>query len=479
MLSVRLESPNDFAEWRDKARRLLAAGVAPANVVWRYGAEDNGLFEAGDDMLPTVAGAIGSVPRDFLTLAQTVIQHSDPERFARLYTMLWRLQQDSRILMNAADSANSLLTNMASAVRRDAHKMKAFVRFRTVPLAGEERYVAWFEPDHYVLEATAPFFARRFAGMNWAIVTPYASTFWDMENLSFGPGGSKKDVPAHDAVEDDWTTYYAAIFNPARLKVSMMKSEMPVKYWRNLPEAAQIAPLIRNARAMEAEMIARASTQPPARHLRQKAREISAVDELIQSIPDARAAIESCRRCPLYEHATQPVFGEGPPDAKVMVVGEQPGDQEDLAGRPFVGPAGQVFDEAIAEVGIDRKKLYVTNAVKHFKFVPRGKRRIHQKPDSGEISACRHWLDMERQLTRPRLIVALGASAAQSLLGKAVSVAKVRGEPIPLDDGAILVVTNHPSYLLRIPDAEGRAVERAKFLADLQLVERLMAQSEN
>jgi probable DNA metabolism protein len=479
MLSVRLESPNDFAEWRDKARRLLAAGVAPANVVWRYGAEDNGLFEAGDDMLPTVAGAIGSVPRDFLTLAQTVIQHSDPERFARLYTMLWRLQQDSRILMNAADSANSLLTNMASAVRRDAHKMKAFVRFRTVPLAGEERYVAWLEPDHYVLEATAPFFARRFAGMNWAIVTPYASTFWDMENLSFGPGGSKKDVPAHDAVEDDWTTYYAAIFNPARLKVSMMKSEMPVKYWRNLPEAAQIAPLIRNARAMEAEMIARASTQPPARHLRQKAREISAVDELIQSIPDARAAIESCRRCPLYEHATQPVFGEGPPDAKVMVVGEQPGDQEDLAGRPFVGPAGQVFDEAIAEVGIDRKKLYVTNAVKHFKFVPRGKRRIHQKPDSGEISACRHWLDMERQLTRPRLIVALGASAAQSLLGKAVSVAKVRGEPIPLDDGAILVVTNHPSYLLRIPDAEGRAVERAKFLADLQLVERLMAQSEN
>ncbi|MBF0678427.1 MAG: UdgX family uracil-DNA binding protein [Devosia sp.] len=479
MLSVRLESPNDFAEWRDKARRLLAAGVAPANVVWRYGAEDNGLFEAGDDMLPTVAGAIGSVPRDFLTLAQTVIQHSDPERFARLYTMLWRLQQDSRILMNAADSANSLLTNMASAVRRDAHKMKAFVRFRTVPLAGEERYVAWLEPDHYVLEATAPFFARRFAGMNWAIVTPYASTFWDMENLSFGPGGSKKDVPAHDAVEDDWTTYYAAIFNPARLKVSMMKSEMPVKYWRNLPEAAQIAPLIRNARAMEAEMIARASTQPPARHLRQKAREISAVDELIQSIPDAKAAIESCRRCPLYEHATQPVFGEGPPDAKVMVVGEQPGDQEDLAGRPFVGPAGQVFDEAIAEVGIDRKKLYVTNAVKHFKFVPRGKRRIHQKPDSGEISACRHWLDMERQLTRPRLIVALGASAAQSLLGKAVSVAKVRGEPIPLDDGAILVVTNHPSYLLRIPDAEGRAVERAKFLADLQLVERLMAQSEN
>jgi probable DNA metabolism protein len=478
MLAVRLQSRNDFAEWRDKARRLLAAGVAPSDVVWRSADEANGLFEAGDDMLPIVEGAIGSVPREFITLAQTVIQHSDPERFARLYTMLWRLQQDSRILMNAADNANSLLTNMASAVHRDAHKMKAFVRFRTVPPAGEERYVAWFEPDHYVLEATAPFFARRFAGMNWAIVTPYASAFWDLENLSFGPGGAKKDVPAHDAVEDDWTTYYAAIFNPARLKISMMKSEMPVKYWRNLPEAAGIAPLIRNARQMEQDMIARAATQPPARHLRQKAKEISAVDEVIQFLPAAREAIEGCRRCPLFEHATQPVFGEGPERAEVMFVGEQPGDQEDLAGRPFVGPAGKIFDEAIEEVGIDRKKLYVTNAVKHFKFVPRGKRRIHQKPDTGEISACRYWLDMERSLVKPRIVVALGATAAQSLLGKAVSISRMRGEPIALQNGSTLIVTNHPSYLLRIPDPEAKAQERAKFLADLQLVGKLMAEIE-
>lgn len=479
MLSVRLDRPNDFAEWRDKARRLLAAGIAPADVVWRYGDEANGLFEAGDDMLPNVEGAIGTVPRDFLTLAQTVIQHSDPERFARLYTMLWRLQRDLRILGNAADSANSLLTNMASAVRRDAHKMKAFVRFRAVPHQGGERYVAWFEPDHFILESTAPFFARRFAGMHWAIVTPYASAFWDMENLSFGPGGSKKDVPAHDAVEDDWTTYYAAIFNPARLKVAMMKSEMPVKYWRNLPEAAQIAPLIRNARAMEEEMIARATTQPPARHLRQKAKEIKEVAGDIQSLPDAEEAISACRRCPLFEHATQPVFGEGPQTAEVMFVGEQPGDQEDLAGRPFVGPAGQVFDEAIAEVGIDRKKLYVTNAVKHFKFMPRGKRRIHQRPDGGEISACRFWLDLERSFVQPRIIVALGASAAQSLLGKAVSISKLRGQPIALDDGSQLVVTNHPSYLLRIPDRETKAAEHAKFLADLHLVRKLMGELEN
>lgn len=479
MLSITLESRNDFAEWRDKARGLLAARVEPAQIVWRAVGEDAGLFETGDAVPPAAPGAVGAVPRQFLTLAETVIQHSAPERFARLYSMLWRLQGDRHILENAADNDSSVLTNMASSVRRDAHKMKAFVRFRAVPGQGEEHYVAWFEPEHFTLEATAPFFCRRFAGMAWAIVTPYASAFWDKENLRFGPGGSKKDVPAHDAVEDDWTTYYASIFNPARLKVAMMKSEMPVKYWRNLPEAAHIAPLIRNARQMEQDMIARATTQPPARHLRQQARAVEHVIPDIQSLPDAAKAIETCRRCPLYEHATQPVFGQGPENAEVMFVGEQPGDQEDLQGQPFVGPAGQVFDAAIEEVGIDRRRIYVTNAVKHFKFVPRGKRRIHQKPDGGEVQACKFWLNLERDFVRPKLIVALGATAATSLLGKTATISKLRGAPIELEDGTQLLVTNHPSYLLRIPDARAKAEEREKFLADLHLTAKLMAGLEN
>jgi len=466
MLSVRLERLNDFDEWRGKARRLLVAGMKPSQVVWRVGSEDNGLFEAGDDMLPQADGPIGTVPRQFIELAGSVIQHSDPERFAVLYRMLWRLQNDNQLLANAADSDNVMLTKWASGVRRDAHKMKAFVRFRAI----DERYVAWFEPEHYTLEATAPFFTRRFAGMVWGIVTPYASAFWDKENLRFGPGGTKKDVPAEDAVEGDWQTYYASIFNPARLKVAMMKSEMPVKYWRNLPEAQLIQPLVRNARQMEQDMIDRATTQPPARHLRQKAREVVEEPHDIGSLTDAAEAISDCRRCPLYEHATQAVFGEGPENADVMFVGEQPGDQEDLAGRPFIGPAGQVFDDVIEKVGIDRSRVYVTNAVKHFKFVPRGKRRIHQRPDSGEIQACKFWLNLERQFVRPKVVVALGATAAQSLVGKAVSISKMRGEPIELEDGSVLYITNHPSYLLRIPDAEGRARERAKFVADLELV---------
>lgn len=476
MLSVRLDRLNDFDEWRQKARRLLVAGLKPSQVVWRVGSEENGLFEAGDDMLPQTDGPIGTVPRQFIDLAGHVIQHSDPERFGLLYAMLWRLQSGEHTLQNEADPATRVLARMASAVRRDAHKMHAFVRFRSIPHADGERFIAWFEPDHFILEANAPFFTRRFAGMHWAIVTPYASAFWDMETVRFGPGGSKKDIPAEDAVEDDWLTYYSAIFNPARLKVSMMKSEMPIKYWRNLPEAERIAPLIRNARQMEQDMIARATTQPPARHLRQKAREDEAPqdEKQIQSLADAHEAIEGCRRCPLYEHATQAVFGEGPEHADVMFVGEQPGDQEDLAGRPFIGPAGQVFDDAIKNAGIDRRRLYVTNAVKHFKFVPRGKRRIHQKPNTGEIQACRFWLNLERDFVKPKIIVALGATAAQSILGKAVSISGSRGAPIALEDGSILFVTNHPSYLLRIPDPESKAQERAKFDADLAMIRQHM-----
>ncbi len=190
----------------------------------------------------------------------------------------------------------------------------------------------------------------------------------------------------------------------------------------------------------------------------------------IVSLAGARAAIAGCRRCPLFEHATQAVFGEGPSGAEVMFVGEQPGDQEDQQGRPFVGPAGQVLDRALETVGIDRQRVYVTNAVKHFKFTRRGKRRIHQKPNAGEIQACRFWLELERAFVRPKLIVALGATAAHSLTGKAASIASLRGRKIELPDGAALLVTVHPSYLLRMPDRDKAEEERARFEADLKAV---------
>ena len=177
-----------------------------------------------------------------------------------------------------------------------------------------------------------------------------------------------------------------------------------------------------------------------------------------------------CTRCELYKLGTQTVFGEGPLDASIVFVGEQPGDQEDLAGRPFVGPAGQLFDAALGEAGIDRSTTYVTNAVKHFKFMLRGKRRIHNKPDAGEIEACRWWIDQERALIRPAVTVALGATAARSLIGKTVTISRARDAPLTLADGGECWVTVHPSFLLRIPERDRRQEERAKFVADLKRI---------
>ena len=175
-----------------------------------------------------------------------------------------------------------------------------------------------------------------------------------------------------------------------------------------------------------------------------------------------------CTRCPLYKPATQTVFGEGPVDAPLMFVGEQPGDQEDLAGQPFVGPAGQMFDRALAEAGIDRAGVYVTNAVKHFKFEQRGKRRIHQKPDTGEIAACRWWIEQERLIVRPKVTVALGATAARSLFGKTMTIGRARGRAMELPEGGEAWITVHPSYLLRLPDETQKAEEYARFVEDLK-----------
>jgi DNA polymerase len=195
----------------------------------------------------------------------------------------------------------------------------------------------------------------------------------------------------------------------------------------------------------------------------------------MQSIQEVRAAAAGCTRCDLYRHAGATVFGEGAAAAAVMLVGEQPGDQEDLQGRPFVGPAGQMLDKALAEAGIDRRTLWVTNAVKHFKFEPRGRRRIHQKPDTGEIQACRVWLDAEVALVDPRLVVALGATAAQALTGRTVTIGKERGRPRPWGEGRSLLITVHPSFLLRLPDPALQEVEYARFVADLALIKELAA----
>jgi uracil-DNA glycosylase len=453
MHAVRLEQEDDFEGWRAAARALALAGVPPEEVDWQVGA--GGLFGAAAPLPAPAPGAAISVPKAFLALAETAICHSDPERFALLYALLVRLRTRPRALEDEADPLVRRLGAMAKAVRRDIHKMHAFVRFREVEDGDGLRYVAWFEPEHHIVRAASGFFARRFANMAWSILTPSLSIHWDGARLSEGPGATRADAPSGDPIEEVWKTYYASIFNPARLKVGAMLKEMPKRYWKNMPETALVGELVAGAQAREAAMVAVSQG--------------AIGGNAATAWATLRAEAAGCTRCPLYRPATQTVFGEGPLDATLMFVGEQPGDQEDLAGRPFVGPAGQLFDRALGEAGIDRASAYVTNAVKHFKFEPRGKRRIHSKPDAGEIEACRWWIDQERMLIRPPITVALGATAARSLFGKAVTVSRLRGAPHRLpDDGGEAWVTVHPSFLLRVRDA--KEAEYARFVADLRLI---------
>ena len=458
MRRVALSAPDDFEGWRDAARGLAMAGIDPADTVWQVGDAPADLF--GDAGLPPPqAGGGFSVSRAFIDLAQNALLHRDPERFGLLYALLCRLRDRPGLMEDKADPLLRRVDALAKAVRRDIHKMRAFVRFREVGEGDAMRFVAWFEPEHHIVRANAGFFVRRFASMRWSILTPELSIHWDGDALSEGPGATRQDAPDGDPVEALWKGYYAAIFNPARLKTGAMLSEMPKKYWRNLPEAALIPDLVAGAQRREAAMIA---TAPKARPTR-PANSAAAWDAL-------RTEAMRCTRCPLHRDATQAVFGEGPLNAPLLFIGEQPGDQEDLAGRPFVGPAGHLFDAALAEAGVDRARAYVTNAVKHFKYELRGKRRIHQTPDAGEVQACRWWLTQELDIIRPRLIVALGATAARAMLGKAVTISRARGQAIALGSGAEGWVTIHPSYLLRLPDAAKAAEERARFVEELRMI---------
>ena len=191
-------------------------------------------------------------------------------------------------------------------------------------------------------------------------------------------------------------------------------------------------------------------------------------DEALSSLAGLRAAENACRRCPLYRDATQAVPGEGRRDATLMLVGEQPGDQEDRTGKPFVGPAGRMLDRALKDAGIERDRVFVTNAVKHFKHEMRGKRRLHKKPNAGEIDRCRWWLDLERSILKPVVIVAMGTTAVRGVLGRAATIASLRGRALPLDGGAVGFVTIHPSALLHTEDAADRAQKYHAFVVDLR-----------
>lgn len=491
--AVQLADETDFDGFRRHARRLLAQGVAPDAVVFHTDAADpppvldDAASAAACDSSDTTSASPLRISPELLHLLEQAALHQEPQRFVLIYRLLWRVARQPAVQHDPLDPDRLQLAHMAQAVRRDMHKMKAFVRFREVAEPGFSTplHVAWFEPGHHIVDAVAPFFMRRFAGMRFVVLTPRRSMHWDGQHLRLGPGAARADAPGPDAGEALWLTYYAHIFNPARLKLQAMEKEMPRKYWKNLPEAVLISPLAAGATARTGAMV-EAEAAAPRRRIPAAARAADAAGapqapvlwlappatasaaERLALLQARRALADHCRDCPIGAHATQTVHGEGPMGARLMVVGEQPGDLEDLRGRPLVGPSGQLFDRALAALGWSRDQLYLSNAVRHFKYLPRGKRRIHKTPAQQEAAACLHWLEEEIGLVQPAALLALGGTAARALLQRDVAVLAERGRWFRHPgSGTPVLVTLHPSALLRM-DASAQAEAFGPWLDDLR-----------
>ena len=496
-LAIRLDSVVDWAGYARAVRSLRAEGVAPERVQWRIDGDEAGasqdLFEAVDERRASAlaGGSAMSLPRSFVDAAREVFLHADPRRLSLIHRLASRIADDAQAWFDPLHEDRLQFERLHREVQREIHKMHAFVRFRRLEApepaaiddavgeagaregaAGEPaiRHVAWFEPGHHVLEAAAPFFARRFAAMRWAILTPRASVEWDGRALSFGPGARREDAPPADAGEALWLAYYRSIFNPARVKVAMMKKEMPVRFWKNLPEAATVPELLAQAPRRQQRMVDDGGAARSRRRGQRQLVDAPSPSVAPRSLEALAREAAHCRDCPGADAATQTVFGEGQPGARLMIVGEQPGDHEDLRGKPFQGPAGQLLRGAIAELGWPSTALYLTNAVKHFHHELRGQRRLHKTPGQREAMACLHWLEAEIEALRPRAIAALGATAVRSLLGVDVAITANEGRWLARPDGTPVLVCLHPAAILRA-DASRQPAMRERWVACLRQAE--------
>ena len=456
----------EFTQWRDVARPLLSAGIAPEEMEWRAGRQFEPLI-SNDSAMPAAGPASVRLSRQLIELLEAISCYRHDGRWELMYRLAWRSLRQPRLLEDAADPDMHRARQMESAVNREVHKMHAFVRFREMTDEhGENKYFAWFEPTHDILRRGVSFFCKRFPNMEWMIATPDGTALWQNGGLQFVETPDKSTLPKADAHESLWRTYYRNICNVSRINPPAMRREMPQRYWRNLPESVEIQTLLRDGQASFSQRQRDAMDMELA-----KAR---AMQRALADLPDHSGGPSACRRCEIWRHATQAVLGEGSTSAAIMLVGEQPGDEEDLRGRPFVGPAGRVLDGALKTAGLERGELYITNAVKHFKWQPRGKRRLHKRPDASEVAACNHWLDAEVSQVKPRIIVALGASALRALAGLTDSIESARHLQIPHASGAQIVCTYHPSAILRA-DPANAAQLRSHLVDDLRRARELAA----
>ena len=433
MKTVRIE--NTFESWRHKARQLLSQNVHFNDIDWNTGETSFSFNEEWQDIEVTSSF---HVSKKFMNLALVVSAFRDPSIWNLLYRSLYRLTfENHNLLDNPLDSDVMDIERKFKLVNRDIHKMKAFVRFKEIKTDTGSVFMAWHNPDHRIIRLAAPFFKDRFNGMKWVIMTRDETANWDGDKLTFTPGVSKEEAPNFDAKEDLWKTYYRAIFNPARIKISAMKKELPVRHWQTLPEAELITGLINEA-PDRLETFYESQRHSPLQDLRS----FQNLDELNQSLL-------KCRACGICEKASAPVPGEGPDHSRMMVIGEQPGDEEDKLGRPFIGPAGRLLDQTLKASKIERSELYLTNAVKGFKFLPKAHQRWHKGASISEIKTCSGWLKKEIELIKPEIIVCLGRSAALSVVGKMVKIEEVRGKFFESALCPRTVILPHPASILR------------------------------
>ncbi len=464
---IRVAIDASFSAFRAQARALLARDVRPSDVLWDDASSgQQSLFE-GQPLQTVVESQVEAentltVPARLVGLLERAVHHRAADRFALAYRVLYRVTHGERELLERVTDPDVL--RLRALVREIDHCIEhvhAFVRFRRVQDDGGERFVAFYRPEHPVLPLAAPFFARRFASMRWALFTPDQSVAWDGARLAFGPGAAHDNTPSDDDLEDLFRVYYASIFNPARVNPDLLRKKLPPRHWPTLPESEILHDLLRDADARVQLM-----------HHTPSASEAFLPEQ--RDVPSLRAAAARCTACPLFERATQTVFGEGPERAELMLIGEQPGDEEDRAGQPFVGPAGQLLDACLAAAGIARERIYVTNAVKHFKWEPRGKRRLHSRPNRSEQLACSGWLREEIEALQPRVLVCLGATAAQAVLGRKVVITRERGALQSSSFSQQVLVTYHPSAILRMQDDHARSQARLDLEHDLRRAAELL-----